>query len=61
MNNALMDKPTFRRNKINVWIKKNFGKTCINKPPNLEQDIRIFMFNLDDQQKLSKQRGLVIR
>lgn len=61
MNNALMNNPTLRRNKINGWVKKKFGKTYINEPPNLGQDIRIFVFHVDGQQKLSKQRGLVIR
>lgn len=61
MNNALMNYRTLRRNKINGWIKKKFGKTYINEPPDLEQDIRIFVSHEDGQQKLSKQRGLVIR
>lgn len=60
MNNAFMDNLAFRKNKVNVWIKKKFGKTYINEPPNLGQDIGIFVFHVDGQQK-SKQRGLVIR
>lgn len=61
MNNALMNYPTLRRNKINGWIKKKFGKIYINEPPDLGQDIRIFVSHEDGQQNLSKQRGLIIR